>query len=97
MGANFQFEKIDKTDEADVVLAFAKLQGQDRYENGHSYSGGFGMADGLDFAEGAFHSEDDASEWLGENAQKWGPAIAVRALDDADKHIGWFIGANCAS
>lgn len=81
--------------EAEVKARFEDEQERDRYENGHCYSGGFGMADGLEFTGKIFDDPDTAYDWLSENAEKWGAAKAVRW-----RHAGkefWMIGADCAS
>lgn len=98
MGAQFQFETIAKPDRAEAEADFERLQDQDRYENGHSYSGGFGMATGIEFQDGQrFVSEDDAYEWLCDHTEKWGPAIAVQAIGTDGNQFGWFVGATCSS
>jgi hypothetical protein len=90
---------------------FAYIQERDRHDNGHSYSGGFGMARGLTVLSREFPTLDAAQDWLVENAQKWGPALAVTATDtrpvlvwgridkpnpDHNKRL-WVIGAWCSS
>lgn len=96
MGANFQTMKTASHDKAAAKAEFEKAQDQDRYENGHSYSGGFGMATGLDFVSApTFTDEDAAYEWLDENCVKWENAKAVTLNEGND--LCWFIGAVCAS
>jgi hypothetical protein len=97
MGCNFQTMTVPgSASREDVVKAFDQAQDQDRYENGHNYSGGFGMARGLTFESHTFYSRETAEEWLDRNAQKWESAIAVR-FKDTDGVEQWMIGANCAS
>lgn len=96
MGANFETMTLSDMDRAGVESRFAAAQDQDRYENGHSYSGGFGMATGLSFTDEVFTNSDAASEWLDESCQKWGPAIAVM-FSNGDDGKRWMIGAICAS
>jgi hypothetical protein len=92
MGATFNEMKVKGTRE-EIKRRFEAAQNSDRYENGHSYSGGFGMCDGLVFAQiNRVHTEKEAYDWLSDNAQKWGPALAVRLTDDE-----WMIGAWCSS
>lgn len=81
--------------EAEVKTRFEEEQDQDRYENGHCYSGGFGMADGLEFTGKVFYDPDTAYEWLSKNVKKWEAAKAVR-YRYAGKEF-WMIGADCAS
>ena len=47
-----------------VNAAFKNCQEEDRFENGHSYSGGFGMARGLLFAVLEFPDAGAARDWL---------------------------------
>jgi hypothetical protein len=97
MGACFQSTTVDgNLKRAELVEEFQRLQYQDRYENGHEYSGGFGMASGLRVeSREPFASVRTAEDWLQDNAEKWEHAIAVTAKDgDALK---WVIGAWCAS
>jgi len=70
---------------------FANVQDQDRYENGHSYSGGFGMADGLSIKPNEFASVAEAQKWLQANCQKWEAALAVTATDTREVLVGWKI------
>jgi hypothetical protein len=104
MGANFETMNVDggKT-RAEVKSIFESAQDQDRYENGHSYSGGFGMASGLKFVDRTwqgkeliFETEQDADTWLSENCQKWEEAQAVKFRDKNGK-TQWMIGAWCSS
>lgn len=91
MGAAFVTMKAKGTP-AEVKQQFESAQGRDRYENGHMYSGGFGMCRGLAFATpNKVYTEHDAYEYTVEAAQKWGAALAVK-LGDAE----YFIGAWCA-
>lgn len=96
MGANYQSMNVTTTDKKAVESTFLDAQETDRYENGHSYSGGFGMATGLTFkAPEKFTSDDAADDWLQENAEKWGDALAVWVSEDGNPH--YRIGAVCAS
>lgn len=95
MGATFNAMTMpsDKT-QAQVTADFEKIQEQDRYENGHSYSGGFGMANGIKFPTAPkFERDSDATEWLSEHCQKWEEAKAVRFGPEGT----WMIGAWCSS
>lgn len=93
MGCNFQMTTLPgDLDEAEVRRRFQAMQDLDRYENGHSYSGGFGMADGLKIVPLPPHVKDwrVLEETLDDICEKWGPAQAVRFEDQ------WVIAANCA-
>ena len=92
MGATYNEAKLTGTPEQ-VRMKFEQLQDQDRYENGHSYSGGFGMTRGLQFARAnVTHTEAEAHDWLIENCNKWSAAIALRL--DKDEYL---VGAWCSS
>lgn len=97
MGASFRTMSLPgDTSDADVRKAFQKAQDQDRYENGHSYSGGFGMASGLILISNEPHkSWQAACDHLDNRCQKWEEAIGVKFLDD-DGKVRWLIGAWCA-
>jgi hypothetical protein len=92
MGAQFQIMKAKGTP-AEVKRVFEQVQEEDRYENGHSYSGGFGMANGLTFVRpNVVFTEKDAEAWLDANCQKWEAALAVKLGNDE-----YLIGALCSS
>lgn len=81
--------------EADLQEQFREMQMIDRYENGHSYSGGWGQCRGLSTeAQKIFESEDLATKYLQEVADKWGPAVAVKYRTSGT--VEWLIGAWCA-
>ena len=91
MGCNFVSMTVDgSATEEQVAEHFRHEQDEDRYYNGHVYSGGMGMATGLTFTKKEFPNADAAHEWLENHAQKWGRALAVRCPGY------WVIGANCA-
>lgn len=92
MGACFNYEEL-RGSTKEVEEKFKELQEEDRYENGHSYSGGFGMAEGIQFLDRP--AVGDIEEWLSEKAEKWGPALAV-PLGEVDGETVWGIGAWCA-
>ncbi|ESX17895.1 hypothetical protein X766_16015 [Mesorhizobium sp. LSJC255A00] len=97
MGANFKTQSFDgKLSKKELETAFERVQDQDRYENGHSYSGGFGMARGLQIADKTFRDREIAEEYLDSNCEKWEEAIAV-VYTDKDGAKKWLIGAVCAS
>lgn len=90
MGASFNCIAEIGT-ETEIRAKFAQIQDQDRYENGHVYSGGFGMAEGLTFTNKTFATNKEARDWLLDNCQKWDNALAAKVGDH------WVIGAWCAS
>lgn len=93
MGASFVTTRLGADDKAQAKAAFERLQDKDRYDNGHSYSGGFGMVIGLKFTFETFADERVAHEWLANHAGKWDYALAVKITGKP----GWYIGAWCAS
>ena len=92
MGAAFNYQRIgSKTEDVSLITRrFAVVQEDDIYENGNSYSGGFGMCASIENTGKTFKDEELAANWLTENAQKWGPALLVSTEDD------WIIGAWCS-
>ena len=98
MGAVFNSGFCPKTDKTLIREQFEQIQEQDRYENGHSYSGGFGMAHGIEFlASPSFEAQEEADAYLAEHAEKWGPALAVAIVGSDGQAKGWYIGAWCSS
>jgi len=91
MGASFNTMKAKGT-QAEVRAIFEAAQEQDRHENGHCYSGGFGMATGLTFSHSnVVYTESGAEAFLVDNCEKWEDALAVRLTGDE-----YLIGAWCA-
>jgi hypothetical protein len=96
MGANFQTTELDgKLSFPEVVKAFINLQDTDRYENGHSYSGGFGMASGISYRNENFPTIEEGIAWLSEHTEKWDNALCIKA--GVGTEARWVIGALCAS
>lgn len=97
MGANFNTMSVNASHSTkEVEKLFQQAQEDDRYDNGHSYSGGFGMATGLVFHPQIFESEQAAKEWLVDNCKKWENAIAVLCPSEKEGQI-YLIGAWCSS
>jgi hypothetical protein len=80
MGSTSVFRTFKGNKEA-VEKAFENAQQDDRYENGHSYSGGFGQFTGIEFHDKEFASRREAEDYIDIKGNKWGPAIAVRFKD----------------
>ena len=97
MGAVYVEGFYNQEDKNAVRENFQEAQEHDRYENGHCYSGGIGMAEGIHFLnDKKFDNIQEAEDWVIDEAQKWGPALAVRIINpDANKN-GWYFGAWCA-
>lgn len=97
MGACFNSVKVNNPDRKEVQERFREIQETDLLENGHSYSGTIGMANGIVFKDKTFPTEYSAEEYVDKTAEKWGPALAVRLVDPDENFDGWFIGAICSS
>jgi|SRR5580693_2603992 hypothetical protein len=98
MGAEYQQLTIDGEKTRNEVKALFELaQEDDRYENGHSYSGGFGMADGLQFDDKTFTGDAAASEYLQDACKKWECARCVTFVNELTGKSFWMIGAWCSS
>ena len=97
MGAAYVTGFCPEQDKSTVWQLFQEEQEQDRYENGHCYSGGIGMAEGIRFLDDKkFGSVEEAEDWVVDQAQKWGPALAVRVIHPDQSKCGWYYGAWCA-
>jgi predicted RNA-binding Zn-ribbon protein involved in translation (DUF1610 family) len=83
MGADFisrSFEKCTISSLTEEVNAACRSAA---HEFGHGpYSGNWGekIGKGLSHGNKTFHSYEDADDWLVNNADKWGPLIAVKLL-----------------
>ena len=62
----------------EVIAKFNERVDQDGYESGHSYSGSFSQFSGLVFHDKLFNTRDEASDYVDEHSEKWGPAVCVR-------------------
>lgn len=98
MGANFITIILDgDLTKKDVKEHFKDAQDRSLMEDGNSYSGEIGMANGLEFSSwDVFESYDEASDYLAITCKKRGPAIVVRYIAPDGKER-WMIGAWCAS
>lgn len=99
MGAQFNEIALPRELTPDRLKAtFGDIQDRDRWENGHSYSGGFGMASGLKITAKEFPDMEAGREYLFGAAQKWEEAIAVTVPSERDPEKKcWLIGAWCSS
>ncbi len=97
MGGCFNFMTMNgEKQKYEVLEHFNAIAEEDRYENGHSYSGGWGMFPGLNFKDTVFDNVDEAEDWIEENQQKWDAAICVKFKNDKDE-IHWAIGGWASS
>jgi hypothetical protein len=96
MGAEFNQMIVNSTKTSEIRTAFENAKDQDLHENGHSYSGGWGMCPDLSVKSNSFESANAASDWLADNCQKWESALAVE-FKSKDGTIKTMIGAWCSS
>lgn len=95
MGASLSY-RIYETDDIEKAKAeFVADQESDRYENGHSYSGGIGMLDGVSNKVETAEDFNEAQDWICENAEKWEEAKVV-SFKDKDGNNLFMIGGWCA-
>lgn len=79
MGAAFNDMTLNgKMEETEVRTIFHNRCEQDGIDHGHSYSGSFSQFTGLHFTGKSFNTMDEARDFVMENGEKWGPAVAVR-------------------
>ena len=78
MGSQYNSFTSDEKDFKKVAQRFSNAQSEDEYENGHSYSGGWGQKEGLRNTGKVFDTLNEAEEWIQENNDKWGSADAVQ-------------------
>jgi len=108
MGASEDLREIIAPNRAAAEKLAAEIMEQDRFENGHEYSGTIGMASGVrTFVHPKPLTEDQARVWIfGEwddasgqykegKAEKWGPAILVN-VKAKNRKRRWFLGAVCS-
>jgi hypothetical protein len=95
MGSEYNQMIVNSVNHKEVKDSFVAAQDDDLRDNGHSYSGGFGMATGLDIQFKTFNSADEASEYLQNTAEKWCDALAVQ-FKSKDGTTKTMIGAWCS-
>lgn len=96
MGAEYCTMVVKGQNREEARKQFEQEQENDRYENGHSYSGGLGMAPGLKFTGEHFSSYEEADEYLSSTCEKWEDALAV-SYKDENGNTNFLIGALCSS
>lgn len=104
MGAQFNFTDLAAKTEVDALEEGQKLIDDALYDHGHAgYTGSFAECTGVlmvrDWVEGdpeeapeVFPTDEVASAWLLENAEKWGPMIICKVADGS-----YVAGAWCSS
>lgn len=90
MGSEYQ-QVFTDTPAEKLEEWFRGVRDQALYDYGHAgYTGSFAEASGIERSIKSFDSKEDAGKWLQENAEKWGPALAVKVPG------GWLVGAWCS-
>lgn len=94
MGSNFQTETMEHTTPEVLKDRWAKYMDELTYMYGHDcYNGTFSTCRGLQITDITFNSDNEAEEWLCDNTEKWGEAVAVKVLSP---HKHWLVGGWCA-
>lgn len=100
MGASSYARIIAAPNEAEALATAREIIADDRVENGCSYSGSIGMAEGVKVARVAPMTQEQANDYAFETGgpagdgacRKWGPALLIK-LDSGH----WYLAAVCAS
>lgn len=80
-----------KLTEEQVKQKFYDLQEEDRDEYGRDpYNGSFSTMNGIKVTSKQFTDWNKATEYILDNTEKWGNALAVKV--DADDHDYWLVG-----
>jgi len=86
MGACDDWVRFDGDSSPDVLeKKFKDHQSMLAEESGHSYSGRLNMCNGLKIFYSTFNSKNEAQDFIRTKWEKWGPAIAVRYLQSAER------------
>lgn len=95
MGCEFNFQRLIAKADADATKEVDGIIERAAWDHGHAgYSGSFAEAQGSVINPCPEHvtNLEQASSWLGEHAEKWGPAVISKLPDGT-----YFVGANCSS
>ena len=95
MGAEFNFDKFAAANDAEAIALGEKMIEKAAWDYGHAgYTGSYAECNGVlvDLGVEPFAKEDDAREWLLDNAEKWGPMLLVKMKDGS-----YCAGAWCSS
>lgn len=86
MGSQFHTAVFEgNLTKSEVVSRYNSLVEEERYEYGAGgYSGTFATLSGIRVLEEVFPSHQEAENYISENAEKWGSALAVRYRDVRD-------------
>ena len=93
MGAEFNFTTLSADNDKQALEQGNEVIKQAQYDEGHGgYTGSFAEAQGCQVVKNDDLEGADAEEWLDERAEKWGPALIVKAKDGR-----YYMGALCSS
>ena len=82
MGANFDSVTFKPCSKEELKQQFEVVQNEMCAEHGHdTYAGHIGIAAGLTISSKTFKNQNDAYDWVSENAEKWENAVAVQVGD----------------
>lgn len=97
MGAHdiFMTVKGDKTEEEVKARYYERKEDDRDYYGNDPYNGTFSTLGGIDIRSLSFSTRDEAEEYILNKTDKWGNAIAVRVINDAENY--WLIGGWAAS
>jgi hypothetical protein len=88
MGATSRFETVPRCSEAELQKRFRNIVEEQQHEDGHdAYAGTFGSGSGLAITNKTFASDNEAHNWIADNAEKWGNILAVKV---GDFNAGYF-------
>lgn len=83
MGAQSVYMTVNSTDKEVIKKEFRARQAEDEYEYGHNpYNGTFSTLSGIEISSRVFDNEDKAYEYVFENTNKWGNALAVTVKEE---------------
>ena len=95
MGACSSFMTVETTDKSKVMKEFKEYVEELVYEYGHNcYNGTFSTCSGLTVTSKTFTDEKEAREYILDNTEKWGDALAVTIKSDKGNYT--LIGGWCA-
>lgn len=91
MGAIFESRTVQACGESELKKAFGEIVQEDEEEYGDDgYTGSFAEATGLSIKNKVFEDRKSAENWIADNSEKWGPAVAVQYKTGSDWE--WLIG-----
>ena len=95
MGACSSFITVETTDRSEIKKEFKKYVNECIYEYGHDcYNGTLSTCEGLSITGKTFVDESEARDYILDNTEKWGNALAVTIKGDKNSYT--LIGGWCA-